>query len=265
MEVGLLKQAGKAALDFFLPLYCGGCRREGLGICRKCLAGMTELRAYCQVCAQPGEARRCRRCSGSPLPIDGIRAVGPLEGVIRSAAHALKYRNYRAPAPELAGLMASRLQSARIPATLLVPVPMHPRRERSRGYNQAALLADELGRLTGIPVDDDVMERVVDSPPQVQRSTRADRMRIAEGTFSATKSVEGQSVLVIDDVVTTDSTMAACATALWAASADPVWGLSLAREALPRMPAKAPSAIPAQAGIYPPLPKAYISVNSKSP
>ena len=231
MEVGLLKQAGKAALDFFLPLYCVGCRREGSGICRECLAGMTELQAYCHVCAQPGEARLCRRCSGSPLPIDGIRAVYPFEGVVRSAAHAFKYRNYRALAPELAGLLASRLQSARIPATLLVPVPMHPRRERSRGYNQASLLAYELGRLTGIPVAESVLERVVDSPPQVQRTSRTDRMRIAEGTFSTAANVEGESVLVIDDVVTTGSTMAACATALWAASANSVWGLSLAREA----------------------------------
>lgn len=230
MEVGLLKRAGKTALDFFLPLYCVGCRREGSGICRDCLAGISELQAYCEVCAQPGDARRCRRCSNSPLPIDGIRALYSFEGVIRSAAHAFKYRNYRALAPELAGLMASRLKSARILATLLVPVPMHPRRERSRGYNQAALLADELGRLTGIPVGQDVLKRVVDSLPQVQRASRADRMRIAEGTFSAAKSVDGESVLLIDDVVTTGSTMGACANALRDASADSVWGLALARE-----------------------------------
>ncbi len=227
----MLKKAGKAALDFFLPLYCVGCRREGSGICRECLASISQLQAYCEVCAQPGEVRLCRRCASSPLPINGIRAVYPFEGVIRSAAHAFKYRNYRAIAPELAGLMASRLKSARIPATLLVPVPMHPRRERSRGYNQAALLADELGKLTGIPAAEDVLKRVVDSPPQVQRASRADRMRIAEGTFSAAKSVDDESVLLIDDVVTTGSTMAACANALRAASADSVWGLALAREA----------------------------------
>ena len=226
----MLKRAGNAALDFFLPLYCVGCRKEGRGVCRQCLAGMSELQAYCEVCAQPGEARRCRRCSNSSLPLDGIRAVYPFEGVIRSAAHAFKYRNYRALAPELAMLLASRLKSAQIPATLLVPVPMHPRRERSRGYNQAALLAHELGKLTGIPVGQDVLKRVVDSPPQVQRTSRAERMRIAEGTFSATKPVEGESVLLIDDVVTTGSTMAACANALRDASADSVWGLALARE-----------------------------------
>ena len=231
MTTGLLARAGKAVLDFLIPLFCVECRREGRGICTECLAGMAELQAYCEICAQPGEARRCRRCSTSPLPINGIRAAYPFEGVIRSAVHAFKYRNYRALAPQLGDILARRLRDARIPATLLLPVPMHPRRERSRGYNQAVLLAKELGNLTGIPVRQDVLERVVDSPPQVQRGTRADRMRIAEGTFSATTTVEGESVLLIDDVVTTGSTMAACAKALWESSPSSVWGLALAREA----------------------------------
>jgi competence protein ComFC len=231
MRAGLLGRAGKAALDFLLPLYCVECRREGRGVCQECLAGMTELRAYCEVCAQPGSARRCRRCVVTPLPIRGIRAVYPFEGVIRSAVHALKYRNYRALAPELAAILARRLDDADIPATLLVPVPMHPRRERSRGYNQAELLASELGRLTGVPMAKDVLERLVDSPPQVQRGTRAGRMEIAEGTFSVAASVEGEAILLIDDVVTTGSTMAACAKVLWEASAVSVWGLALAREA----------------------------------
>ena len=133
MRTGLLGRAGKAALDFLLPLYCVECRREGRGVCKECLAGMMELRAYCEICAQPGSARRCRRCVVTPLPISGIRAVYPFEGVIRSAVHALKYRNYRALAPELADILARRLDDDDIPATLLVPVPMHPpAREESR-------------------------------------------------------------------------------------------------------------------------------------
>ncbi len=230
MSKGLLERAGNAALDFLLPLYCVECRREGSGICPECLAAMPPLQASCQVCAQPGEARLCRQCEQSPLSIDGIRAVYPLQGAIRSAVHSFKYRNYRALAQQLALILASHLRDDPIPATLLVPVPMHPRRERSRGYNQAALLTRELGKLTGIPVREDVLERVEDSPPQVERSTRADRLRIAEGTFSATASMADESVLVIDDVVTTGSTMAACAGGLRHASATSVWGLALARE-----------------------------------
>lgn len=231
MSAGLLKGAGRAALDFLLPLYCVGCRREGCGICSECLSGMTELRTYCEVCAQPVAARRCRRCEMSPLPLNGIRAVYPFEGAIRAAVHALKYRNYRALAPELARILGRRLGDGEIPASLLVPVPMHPRRERSRGYNQAELLANELGKLTGVPVGRGALKRLVDTPPQVQRGTRAARMEIAEDSFAATKNVEGEAVLLIDDVVTTGSTMAACAKALWKVSAASVWALALAREA----------------------------------
>ena len=85
--------------------------------------------------------------------------------------------------------------------------------------------------MTGIPVGRDILVRLVDSPPQVQRGTRASRMEIAEDTFAAAKSVEEESVLLIDDVVTTGSTMAACAKALWDASAVSVYALALAREA----------------------------------
>ena len=231
MTTGLLKRAGKTALDFLLPLHCVGCRREGSGVCRECLSEMTELRVFCDVCAQPGAARRCRRCTEFPLPLNGIRAAYPFEGVVRKAVHAFKYRNYRALAPQLASMMARRMEDAEIPATLLVPVPMHPRRERSRGYNQAALLAEHIGRLTDVSVGEDALIRVSDSPPQVQRLTRAARMAIAEDTFAAKRSVKGEHVLLIDDVVTTGSTMAACAKVLWGDSAASVWGLSLAREA----------------------------------
>ena len=230
MKSGLLTRAGKAALDFLLPLTCVGCRKEGIGICGECLAGVHELQACCEMCAQPGPARFCRRCAESPLSLNGIYAAYPLEGALRSAVHSFKYRNYRALAPQLAGVMAKRFQDVRVPATMLVPVPMHPRRERSRGYNQAEQLAKELGTLTGVPVAKDVLKRVTYSPPQVQRSSRASRLEIAEGAFEATRSVENEAILLIDDVVTTGSTMAACANALWSESAKSVWGLALARE-----------------------------------
>ena len=230
MRAGLLERARKTALDFFLPLTCVGCRKEGRGICEECLAAVPKIQACCQMCAQPGEPILCRRCMASPLPISGIRAAYPFEGPIRAAVHAFKYRNYRALAPELAAIMARRLDDDHTPATLLVPVPMHPRRVRSRGYNQAELLARELAKLTGIPVAKDALKRLVDTPPQVQRGARAARMEIAEGTFSATRGLDEEAVLLVDDVVTTASTMSACATALWQASPDSVYGLALARE-----------------------------------
>ena len=153
-----------------------------------------------------------------------------MEGVIRDAVHALKYRNYRALAPELGRILAEYLESTSIPVTVLVPVPMHRRRLRRRGYNQALLLAQEIGKLTGIKVADDMLTRKVDSPPQVLMKTQAGRSQIAEGSFLGVKEADGEAVLLIDDVVTTGSTIAACAKAAMERNAASVWGLALARE-----------------------------------
>ena len=136
-----------------------------------------------------------------------------MEGVVRDAVHALKYRNYRALAPELGRILAEYLESTSIPVTVLVPVPMHGRRLRRRGYNQALLLAREIGKLMGIEVADDMLIRKVDSPPQVLMKTQAKRSQIADGSFLGVKEADGEEVLLIDDVVTTGSTMAACAKA----------------------------------------------------
>ena len=185
---------------------------------------------YCDICAQPGQGSRCARCVVLPLAMDGIRAPYLMEGAIRDAVHALKYRNYRALAPELGRILAEYLESTSIPVTVLVPVPMHRRRIRQRGYNQALLLALEIGKLMGIEVADDMLIRRVDSPPQVLMKTQARRSQIADGSFLGVKEADGEAVLLIDDVVTTGSTMAACAKAVMERNAASVWGLALARE-----------------------------------
>ena len=162
----LLKGAGRAALDFLLPLYCVGCRREGRGLCRECLAGISELRAYCKMCAQPGPARLCRRCSVTPLPMNGIRAVYQFEGAIRSCRPRSQISQLPRPgsaARRFDGPPAWRLHRF-LPACWF-PVPMHPRRERSRGYNQAELLANELAKMTGVfQWEKDVLNRLVGTP-----------------------------------------------------------------------------------------------------
>ena len=110
-------------------------------------------------------------------------------------------------------------------------MPLHPRRERGRGYNQAELLARELSKRTGLPLASRAIRRLRNTPPQVSVAGHDQRRRAVQGAFECMSDIGGQRVLLIDDVVTSGSTMSACAAALKAGGARSVWGLALARQA----------------------------------
>ena len=114
----------------------------------------------------------------------------------------------------------------------MVPVPLHPKRLRQRGYNQSALLAREVGKGVGLSMMEGVLVRSKDSPPQASSRGIEERRRNVEGVFAcSSKALEGLRVLLVDDVCTTGSTLSACAQALKSQGASSVWGLVVAREA----------------------------------
>ena len=118
-----------------------------------------------------------------------------------------------------------------MPAEILVPVPMHPKRLRERGYNQSGLLARELGRLTNLPVVDDCLIRQRHAPPQARTSNVDERRsNIADAFTCRDHRLRDKQVLLIDDVATSGATLDACAAALKASGAISVWGLVMARE-----------------------------------
>lgn len=227
----LVEKIVSSTLDLLFPIRCAGCHRESMILCEECVPGLARLKApYCDVCASPGTLSPCPQCRENPLDIDGIRAPFLMEDAVKDAVHSLKYRGVRAAAPQLGRLLAQHLAQRSVPGEVLVPVPLHSRRLRSRGYNQSALLAKELAKHTGISLDSNLLTRAKDAPPQVETSSPEDRRSNVEGSFHCTGEVTGQKVLLIDDVATTGSTLSACAAALKAGGAASVWGLVLARE-----------------------------------
>jgi len=145
--------------------------------------------------------------------------------------HRLKYANLRAIAAPLAELMMRYLENETMRADLLVPVPLHPKRLRERGYNQSALLAGNLGRLVGVPVDETALAREKYILPQARTGSVEERRANVAGAFMCRgNQVNGKKVMVIDDVSTSGATLNACASALKAAGAPEVWGLTLAKE-----------------------------------
>jgi competence protein ComFC len=150
---------------------------------------------------------------------------------MRQAIHELKYRNLRAIASPLAELLYEYLMSHPVPGGVLVPVPLHRKRWRERGYNQSSLLAQELGRLAGLPVVDDCLVRRRYAPPQARTGSVSERQSNVAAAFACGDGrLEGKQVLLIDDVFTSGATLNACAGALKSAGADSVWGLVMAAE-----------------------------------
>ena len=150
---------------------------------------------------------------------------------MRQTIHQLKYRNLRALAEPLAKLLQDYLITNPVPGEVLVPVPLHRKRLRERGYNQSKLLAKELGKLTSLPVVDDCLIRERHASPQAGTSTVDQRRRNVIDAFTCRDHrLQDKQVLLIDDVSTSGATLDACAAALKAAGATSVWGLVLARE-----------------------------------
>lgn len=163
-----------------------------------------------------------------PPAVDSIRAPYLMEGPVRQMVYDLKYRDIRAAAPALARLMAAGLAAGAL--DVVTPVPLHPRRQRERGYNQSELLARELGRATGLTVVPSALQRVRDTPPQVSLGSEAERRASMSQAFHSPGGLEGARVLLVDDVVTTGATMSAAAVALKDAGARSVRALALARQ-----------------------------------
>ena len=227
-----LSAVGQRALELLFPPRCLGCDTEGSYVCPECAASLPRLMPpFCHRCARSiASGNLCGQCANFALAVDGIRAPYLMEGTVQKAVHALKYRNLRAAAPTLASLIVSWMEHNPVPGDTLVPVPLHNRRLRQRGYNQSTLLAQEISRLTGMPVASEVLVRIRDTAPQVAMHGREERLRNVEGSFACSVSLAGQKLVLVDDVATTGSTLSACAIALKARGAASVWGLVLARQ-----------------------------------
>jgi ComF family protein len=131
----------------------------------------------------------------------------------------------------LAELLADYLRLSRLPGEAIVPVPLHPRRLRERGYNQSGLLARELGKLTNLPVLQDGLIRTKEARPQVKASDVEERRRnVANAFVCQNEKVSGKQIILVDDVCTSGATLESCALALKNKGAVGVWGLTLARE-----------------------------------
>jgi ComF family protein len=239
----LLRAAARAVVDYALPPRCPGCGvivEADRQFCLSCWSSLDFLDGpACVSCsiplpaALPGAPIRCGACLAQPPPFDGAPAAVAYGAVARTVALRLKYGRRVGHARLMAQYMARRLSGLAGEApVLLVAVPLHRRRLWSRGFNQAALVAAELARLTGAACDHDLLLRKK-ATASLRGKRRRERERIVAGAFAlagdAKARVAGRHVVLVDDVHASGATLRAAARTLLRGGAVRVSALTWAR------------------------------------
>lgn len=230
--------AWQGFLDLIYPPRCLVCERPARpDLCETCAAQFLPIpEPICGMCGRPCEGDGpCRFCAASPgggWHFETARAAAVYQGPLREAIHRFKYGPAESLGEPLGAFLANRcvvdgLLTAAV--DLAVPVPAQAAHLRERGFNQAALLAAPVAEMLGAPLRADALRRIRRTPPQVGLSAAARRGNL-DNVFAAgdADAIAGRSVLLVDDVLTTGTTVNQCAAALKAAGARAVHVVTLA-------------------------------------
>jgi len=226
------------SLNLIFPLNCLICRRgiesgDKKYLCRHCRTEIRLIREpLCSKCGRPSALSICISCKRKRYYFQAARAAGFYEGALRECIHLFKYNKKLYLANPLGELLTElmRNNSNLRKADLLVPVPLDERRYREREFNQAHLLAQVVSRRFEISISSPNLRRTRTTLPQTQLN-RKQREENVRGLFQVGKAKEfqGKSIIIIDDVFTTGSTVNECAKVLSKAGARQTNVLTVAR------------------------------------
>lgn len=241
--VPLLKRAGEAALGILYPPHCAneGCGADtpsGVHLCEKCAGEAYKIKApFCQDCSEPFAGAidadfTCFKCANQPRYYERAVTRYLSKGVVREFIHRFKYNKQYYLRLPLANWLTEAIRDDRIaglPFDALVPVPLHPARERERGFNQAEVLAKLAARSVDKPVWNALRRiRYTTTQTQLRKDKRTENLRNAF-VVRHTDQVQGRHLILVDDVFTTGSTVDECARVLFEAGAASVRVATVAR------------------------------------
>jgi ComF family protein len=235
-----ITSAARLALDVALPTLCVSCREpvDGAGVCSSCWAQLSFIAPpYCPRLGipfvyDPGPDLLSMQAITAPPAYQRARAAVRYDDTAKTLVHGLKYQDRTDLAPIMGRWMARAGQDLLGDADVLVPVPLHWRRSWSRRFNQSGALAKIIAKQTRVPVAGDALRRVKPTQQQVGL-TKSERALNVQGAFKVPPekraAIAGRHVVLVDDVLTSGSTVDACARALLRAKASQVDVLVFAR------------------------------------
>ncbi|MBI2551968.1 ComF family protein [Candidatus Uhrbacteria bacterium] len=237
VEVSMIGKSARFILDTLFPIECLGCKKEGTWACLRCLKRIPiQTEDCCLVCKLPVKrGKTCFACR-KIFTLEGVFSFLDYDyGLVKSILKAAKYGYVRGALDPLIRIVEdyflSKLEflDADPRALIFVPVPLHPRRLRDRGFNQAEIIARRFAAISGgqsVPA----LVRRRHRPPQASLD-EIDRARNIRHNIWCVEpeAIRGKFVCVVDDVATTGSTLGECGRALRQARASEVWGMVLAK------------------------------------
>ena len=233
-----LSNIGREALRIVLPSACIACggevpwRDRVASCCGSCWRSLPRIEsAKCRSCALPlhSGGQQCISCSADPIPVDWCDAWGEYRDGLERVLHAFKFQRHDFLDSHLAALLVATIHArGDLSFDAIAAVPMHSAKRRRRGYNQAELLAEAIGKKLGIRFDRKLLSKRGEKETQstLARAARAANVR---DVFEASTAADEQSILLIDDICTTGETFRACARELLRQGARRVCAISLAK------------------------------------
>lgn len=226
--------------DYIFPKKCIGCKKLGSYLCANCFASLTFCQSFfCGVCSRPSyNGLTHPKCTGR-YTIDGIFPILNYKGLLKKITYQYKYNPHLS---DLTGMLGDLMYEGFIQNEILmrtiesgncvvISVPLHPTREKKRGYNQSDLLAKHVSRLLRIPYSEKVLERIINTTPQFQLPKDKRRENIKNAFFvHRPEKIKGKTIFIIDDITTTGSTLGECARVLKRGGAKIVFGIALGHE-----------------------------------
>jgi competence protein ComFC len=226
-------------LELIFPKRCAGCGRFGSYFCRECIGAIYQADLVCPDCDKPAIGGACHPLCHKRYGLDGLWSLGIYQNPLKLAIKKLKYRLVRDFAEVLVDLMIeywARFQPLFFKELknqgqnwLVVPVPLHPKRQKWRGFNQSALLGRILAEKLGLKYQE-TLKRVRYTKPQAELKGWERKKNIRNAfALDSNNKLAASNCLLIDDVWTTGSTLKECCSVLKRAGAKKIWAITLAR------------------------------------